>query len=101
MRGAVLATAAVLWSISGLGGGDEEKIEVPSTKEIWSATVTDDTLTDIELTDFSWDGFTHVQGSLGAGTVSIRFDDISKLDIEPSETKNKSWALVSLKSGGL
>jgi hypothetical protein len=96
-----LAAAALiaLFSMPGLGGGDEDQVEVPSTPELWNATLTDSTLTDTNLTEFSWDGYTHVQGTLGAGTISIKFDDITKIDFEETENKNKSLALVVLKNG--
>jgi|SRR5579859_1237654 len=96
---AMMGVAALL-SLPGLSGNDD-KVEVPTTNAVWNATVTDDTLTETELTEFSWDGYTHVQGTLGSGTVSIRFEEITKIDVEPSETKNKSVGLVSLKAGGI
>ena len=93
-----LATVAFL-SMAGLGGGgDEEGIEVPAANEIWKATLTDATLTEAELEEFSWDGYTHMQGTLGAGTIAIKFGDIASIDFEPTE-KNKSIALVKLKNG--
>lgn len=94
-----LAFAVVaLLSMPGLGGGDDEGIEVPVAKELWSVTLTDSTLTETPLTEFSWDGYTHVQGTLGAGTIAIKFDEIAFIDFEPTE-KNKSLAIVKLKSG--
>jgi hypothetical protein len=87
-----------LASISGFGGDDDKKVEVPLAPEIWKATVTDSTLTDTELDEFSVDGFTHIQGALGAGVISIKFEDISRIDFEPGE-KGKSIALVVLKAG--
>ena len=98
----VIATAAAIafFSMPGLGGGDEEGIEVPSANEMWKATVVDSTLTETQLDDFSMEGFTHVQGKLGAGEISIRFDDISRIDFEPTE-KTRSLALVQLKDGSV
>lgn len=94
----VAATVTALLSMPGLGGGDDEGIDVPDTNAAWKATVTDETLTDTELQDVSWDGHTHVQGNLGAGTIAIRFEEIDEITFEPAE-KNKSVALVHLKSG--
>ncbi len=95
----LLAASVALLSMSGLGGGgDEEGIEVPVANEIWKATLTDATLTETDLTEFSWDGYTHMQGTLGAGTIAIKFTDIAGIDFEPTE-KNKSLALVKLKNG--
>lgn len=97
----VLAAAALaLFSMPGLGGGDEEGIEVPAATEIWKATVVDSTLTETPLDEFSMEGFTHVQGKLGAGEVSIRFSDIARIDFEPTE-KSRSLALVQLKDGSV
>ena len=97
----VLAAAALaLFSMAGLGGGDEDGIEVPSANEIWKASVVDSTLTETTLDEFSWEGFVHVQGKLGAGEVSIRFDDIARIDFEPTE-KTRSLALVQLKDGSV
>lgn len=93
-----VSTPPVLSSMSGLGGDDDKKVDVPIVADIWQATVTDSTLTETALDEFSFDGFTHVQGALGAGVVSIRFEDMTKIDFEPGE-KGKSVALVSLKSG--
>ena len=97
----LLAAATIaLFSMSGLGGGDEEGIEVPAANEVWKANVTDSTLTETTLDEFSWEGFTHVQGKLGAGEISIRFEDISRIDFEPTE-KTRSLALVQLKDGSV
>jgi hypothetical protein len=97
----VLAAAAIaLFSMPGLGGGDEEGIEVPAANEMWKATVVDSTLTETQLEEFSMEGFTHVQGKLGAGEISIRFDDIARIDFEPTE-KTRSLALVQLKDGSV
>lgn len=97
----VLAAAALsLFSMPGLGGGDEEGIEVPAANEVWKATVIDSTLTETQLEDFSMEGFTHIQGKLGAGEISIRFEDIARIDFEPTE-KTRSLALVQLKDGSV
>lgn len=85
-------------SMPGLGGGEEDGIDVPAANEIWTATLTDNTLTDTPLEEFSWDGYAHMMGTLGAGSISIRFTDISRIEFEPLE-KNKSLALVTLKTG--
>ena len=94
------ATAVALFNMAGLGGGDDEGIEVPQAGEIWKATVVDSTLTETPLDEFSWEGFTHVQGKLGAGEISIRFEDIARIDFEPTE-KTRSLALVQLKDGSV
>jgi len=97
----VLAAAALaLFSMPGLGGGDEEGIEVPAATEMWKATVVDSTLTETPLDEFSMEGFTHIQGKLGAGEISIRFADIARVDFEPTE-KSRSLALVQLKDGSV
>lgn len=100
MHGLLAAAVLSFFSMSGLGGGDEEGIEVPTANEIWKATVTDNTLTETPLEEFSWDGYTHVQGKLGAGEVAIRFADITRIDFEPTE-KTRSLALVQLKDGSI
>lgn len=94
------APRAARASMPGLGGDDEKKIDVPITPQLFQATVTDVTLTDTSLDEFSIDGYTHIQGKLGAGVLSIRFDEIAKIDFEPAE-KNQVVALVTLKSGGV
>lgn len=94
----VAAAVTALLSMPGLGGGEEDGIDVPAANEIWTAVLTDNTLTDTPLEEFSWDGYAHMQGTLGAGNISIRFSDISRIEFEPTE-KNKSLALVTLKTG--
>lgn len=94
----VAAAVTAFLSMSGVGGGAEDGIDVPAANEIWTATLTDNTLTDTPLEEFSWDGYTHMQGTLGAGNISIRFSDIARIEFEPTE-KNKSLALVTLKNG--
>lgn len=94
------AAALALFSMPGLGGGDDEGIEVPAATEMWKATVVDSTLTETPLDEFSMEGFTHVQGKLGAGEISIRFADIARVDFEPTE-KSRSLALVQLKDGSV
>lgn len=93
-------TAAVtaFLSMSGLGGGEEDGIDVPAASEAWTATLTDNTLTDTPLEEFSWDGYAHMQGTLGAGNISIRFTEIARIEFEPTG-KSKSLALVTLKNG--
>ena len=93
-----VAVSALL-SMPGLNG-DDEKVEVPSPAEVWSATVSDATLTDTTLSEVSFDGDTHLQGAYGAGVISIRFEEIVKVDFEPAE-KGKVVALVNLKVGGV
>lgn len=94
------AAALAFFSMPGLGGGDEEGIEVPAANEVWKATVVDSTLTETALDEFSMEGFTHIQGKLGAGEISIRFADIARIDFEPTE-KSRSLALVQLKDGSV
>ena len=103
MNGLAVASLAALslYSMSGFGGGDEDQVEVPAAAQLWNATVTDSTLTDTDLTEFSFDGYTHVQGTLGAGTISIKFDEIAKVDVEDTESKNKMLFLVTLKNGSI
>ena len=100
MHGVLAAALLSLFSMSGFGGGDEEGIDVPAANEIWKASVTDNTLTETPLDEFSWDGYTHVQGKLGAGEVAIKFSDITRIDFEPTE-KTRSLALVQLKDGSI
>ena len=100
MHSLAVAAAIAFFNMAGLGGGDEEGIEVPAANEIWKATVVDTTLTETQLEEFSWDGFTHVQGKLGAGEISIRFEDIARIDFEPTE-RTRSLALVQLKDGSV
>ncbi|HVO31931.1 MAG TPA: hypothetical protein VMV18_14390 [bacterium] len=87
-----------LANMGGLGGDDDKRVDVPVAPEIFQATVTDVTLTDTPLDEFSVDGYTHVAGSLGAGTIAIRFEEIARVDLEPGE-KGKSVALITLKNG--
>jgi len=101
MTGLAVASLAALslYSMSGFGGGDEDQVEVPAAAQLWNATVTDSTLTDTDLTEFSFDGYTHLQGTLGAGTISIKFDEVAKVDVVETETKSKMLFLVTLKNG--
>ncbi len=81
-------------------GSSEEAVDVPATPEIWKVSLTDSTLTGTELNEFSWEGFNHIQGTLGAGKVSIRFSDIKQIDLESVE-RNKAVALVHLRDGSV
>ena len=88
------------WFMGGSSGGGSGELEIPEPEAHFVVTVTDDTATSTTLKAFTWEGFIHVQGELGRGTVSIAFTDISRIDFEPGD-KGRVTARVALKSGDI
>lgn len=80
------------------GTSSDGDLEIPQPEQKFDAVVTDNTGTITRLSKFTWDGFVHVQGGLGSGTVAIPFERIDRIDFEPGE-RGKIAARVALKSG--
>lgn len=92
-----LSLSVGAFAMDGSSSSEDGDLEIPQPEIHVKVTVVDKTGTKTLLEDFTWDGFVHVQGQLGAGTVAIPFAKVRRIDFEPGE-KGKVTARVGLKS---
>ena len=97
MLSAMLLAASLTSGMGGSGSSEDGDLEIPQPELHVQVTVVDKTGTKTRLDDFTWDGFVHVQGNLGAGTVAIPFEKVKRIDFEPGD-KGKVTARVGLKT---
>ena len=100
LRARLVPAFATLFLLAMSGAtANDGALEIPEPERHFHATVTDSTQTQTNLKDFTWDGFVHVQGTLGAGTVAIPFDRIKRIDFEATNREKVVLSRLLLKTG--
>jgi hypothetical protein len=84
---------------NGLGGGDVPPARIPIPARDFKAIVEDQQGTRVEVTQASWNGEVFLYGNVGEGQVTVAFENIAEVRVEPSQDSEKRVAFVKLKDG--
>jgi hypothetical protein len=93
----LLAGAPVLANGFGASGAPPGRIPIPARD--YRATVVDNADVSVEVTQVTYNGEVYLYGQLGEGKVTVPFDTIRQVLVEPANEVGKKVAFVTLNDG--
>ncbi|MCZ6749299.1 MAG: hypothetical protein O7D96_08400 [SAR324 cluster bacterium] len=98
--GKVLALAALAVALMGLGGGDQgAEGDIPIPSKSYTVTLTDTQNNTLEGERFTWEGNVHVRAKFGNATITIPFEKLRSMRMNPGATPEVVNVEALLKSG--
>lgn len=99
-----LLAAALAWPVAVLAtgfGDDGPPTRIPVPARVFQATVEDLSGTSVDVTRVSINGEVYLYGTMGEGQVSVPFEKIAEIRIEPMGDEGKRVALAKTITGEL
>lgn len=94
----LVLTAPTVVLATGFGGSDAPT-RIPVPARVFSATVMDISGTEVSVTRVSFNGEVAIYGLVGEAQVSVPFEKIAEVRVEPSGDPDTRVALVRLHTG--
>jgi hypothetical protein len=93
-----LAVGSVGWA-NGFGGSDAPPARIPIPARNFSAVVEDLQGVRVPVTEVTYDGEVFLYGTFGEGQVTVPFEKIKEVRVEPTNEPTKRVAFVILADG--